>query len=140
MTYDLGAWHDPQRALRGCEDEHYGALAEAEQGEPDAAVAAFLAECSRRWPWVEDGDEVDDAVPWATWPLEYQAGPLGVALNLRWSATGGTVEEIVRLAHAHGLTVYDPQGGEAYESGDEAAFAQPPPPERPRRRRFPWRR
>jgi hypothetical protein len=66
-------------------------------------ILSFFAECTNRWP----GES--ETSPWASWPIELTMQAVA-SINLQWSTPEATIKELLSLALANGLTVFDPQG------------------------------
>ena len=121
MSMDLYLWKlpvvtDPDEALRLLE------LNDETVFEASTELERFYAELMERFPPPEsfaDVELADAATPWADSP---HGTDRLVWLSIRWSADGGHLDEIVELARAHDLVLYDPQGPSFHSPADEQEY------------------
>jgi hypothetical protein len=118
MSMDLYVWKrplvtDPEEAKRLVELEDENVF------EPSADLERFYAELLERFPPREalaDTEQESDAIPWADSP---EGSNRLVWLSVRWSARGEDLDEIVDLARAYDLVLYDPQGPDFHSPARE---------------------
>ena len=110
MSFDLYAWHTPLttdedeaealfKRYADSDDETVFAQSQSVRNFYEALIRALPPRMSEDVPAEED--------PWSVAPMPSDRI---VAMHLRWSTPGGTLDTIVDLARRHGLVLYDPQG------------------------------
>ena len=117
MSYDLIAWKAP----RVTDEEEAARLVNRYFASDDATpfsvssdVEGFYADLMKKYPLPDPANPYHVASDQTQWAMECEPSDRVVMLNLSWGTPGEVVDEIVALARARDLVLFDPQGPAIY--------------------------
>jgi hypothetical protein len=114
MSFDLGVWHSDGPLTDQEAGDLYVKLCEQTwiPIEENAAVAAFYAELTNRYPEIDTlPEEGLDNCPWS---CAHDRSGLHVLMAMVWSRCGEIAPQVRELAEKHGLVCFDPQESKVY--------------------------
>jgi len=117
MSYDLIAWKAP----RVTDEEEAARLVNRYFASDDATpfsvssdVEGFYADLMKKYPLPDPANPYHVASDQTRWAMECEPSDRVVELHLSWGTPGEVVDEIVALARARDLVLFDPQGPAIY--------------------------
>lgn len=117
MSYDLVAWKAP----RVTDEEEAARLVKRYFESDDATpfgvssdVEGFYADLMKKYPLPDPANPYHVASDQTQWAIECEPSDRVLVLSLSWSTPGEIVDEIVALARARDLVLFDPQGDSIY--------------------------